>query len=180
MLIPTPERTHRKRRTERRTRTPSPASSRRRTRTRGSSSVSTKAALRGTGSQTDQTPAVRGMKLILGGSVRGRPYGRATGIGAFWENVVGQAVLDDGLRARACSVPPLRLARLRLERVVRHEASMIEWVERSNGGPSQRVVEAGGSLALGSAGCGWEQPRQRRDGPVPPDGLGPASETGRC
>ena len=37
-------------------------------------------------------------------AVRGRPYGRATGIGAFWENVVGQAVLDDGLRARACSV----------------------------------------------------------------------------
>src|SRR5918996_2882551 len=51
-----------------------------------------------------ETVAARGMKLLLGGSVRGRPYGRATGIGAFWENVVGQAVLGDGLRARACSV----------------------------------------------------------------------------
>jgi hypothetical protein len=45
-----------------------------------------------------------GHETQLGGSVRERPYGRATGIGAFWENVVGQAVLDDGLRARACSV----------------------------------------------------------------------------
>jgi hypothetical protein len=27
---------------------------------------------------------------------------------------------------------------------------------------------------------GWEQPRQRRDGSVLPDGPGPASETGRC
>jgi hypothetical protein len=27
---------------------------------------------------------------------------------------------------------------------------------------------------------GWEQPRQRRDGPVLPDGPGPASKTGRC
>ena len=27
---------------------------------------------------------------------------------------------------------------------------------------------------------GWEQPRQRRDGPVPPDGPGPASKTRRC
>jgi hypothetical protein len=27
---------------------------------------------------------------------------------------------------------------------------------------------------------GWEQPRQRRDGSGPPDGLGPANETDRC
>ena len=41
------------------------------------------------------------------------------------------------------------------------------------------------SLKLGAARAwgrrrGWEQPRQRRDGSVPPDGPGPASETGRC
>jgi hypothetical protein len=28
--------------------------------------------------------------------------------------------------------------------------------------------------------AGWEQPRQRRDGSAPPDGLGPASKTERC
>src|SRR5437016_3109887 len=26
----------------------------------------------------------------------------------------------------------------------------------------------------------WEQPRQRRNGSAPPDGLGPASKTERC
>jgi hypothetical protein len=35
---------------------------------------------------------------------------------------------------------------------------MIEWSERSNGGPSQRVVEAGGSLALGAQGAGGSSP----------------------
>ena len=44
------------------------------------------------------------MKLVSWESVRGWPYGRATGIGAFWENVVGQAPFDDGLPARSCSV----------------------------------------------------------------------------
>jgi hypothetical protein len=44
------------------------------------------------------------------------------------------------------------------EHVVRHEASMIEWSERSNGGPSQRVVEAGGSLALEAQGAGGSSP----------------------
>src|SRR5215204_1928154 len=37
-------------------------------------------------------------------AVRAWPYGRSTGTGAFTENVVGQAVLDDELRARAVSV----------------------------------------------------------------------------
>src|SRR5215204_5846513 len=37
-------------------------------------------------------------------AVRARPYGRSTGTGAFAENVVGQAVLDGELRARAVSV----------------------------------------------------------------------------
>ena len=32
----------------------------------------------------------------------------------------------------------------------------------------------------GDAGKGGKQPRQRRDGPVLPDGPGPASEMGRC
>ena len=35
---------------------------------------------------------------------------------------------------------------------------MIEWTERSNGGPSQRVVEAGGSLALEAQGAGGSSP----------------------
>jgi hypothetical protein len=45
-----------------------------------------------------------GMKLSLGGSGlsgAGRTVA-LPGLGAFWENVVGWAVLDDGLRARAC------------------------------------------------------------------------------
>jgi hypothetical protein len=71
----------------------------------------------GEASDRVETLPSRGMKLILGGSVRGRRYGRATGIGAFWENVVGQAVLDDRLRAWLDRWPPVRLARLRLERV---------------------------------------------------------------
>jgi hypothetical protein len=35
---------------------------------------------------------------------------------------------------------------------------VIEWSERSNGGPSQRVVEAGGSLALEAQGAGGSSP----------------------
>jgi hypothetical protein len=35
---------------------------------------------------------------------------------------------------------------------------MIEWSEGSNGGPSQRVVEAGGSLALEAQGAGGSSP----------------------
>jgi hypothetical protein len=54
--------------------------------------------------------------------------------------------------------PPLRLARVCCERVVRHEASMIEWIEIFNGGPSQRVVEAGGSLVLEAQGVGGSSP----------------------
>ena len=60
------------------------------------------------------------MKLVLGGSVWGRPYGRATGIGAFWENVVGRPFWTMGFEPALVRWPPLRLARLRLERVVRH------------------------------------------------------------
>ena len=37
-----------------------------------------------------------------------------------------------------------------------------------------------GQPDLGGARKGGKQPRQRRDGPEPPDGPGPASETGRC
>src|SRR5215207_359250 len=37
-------------------------------------------------------------------AVRAWPYGRSSGTGAFTENAVGQAVLDDELRARAVSV----------------------------------------------------------------------------
>jgi hypothetical protein len=66
--------------------------------------------------------------------------------------------LRDGLRARAFPWPPLRLARMCREHEVRHEASMIEWSVRSNGGPSQRVVEAGGSLALEAQGAGGSSP----------------------
>ena len=42
------------------------------------------------------------------------------------------------------------------------------------------LEQAGGSLAVGTDGEGGKQPRQRRDGPVLPDGSGPASKTGRC
>jgi hypothetical protein len=35
---------------------------------------------------------------------------------------------------------------------------MTEWNERSNGGPSQRAVEAGGSLALEAQGAGGSSP----------------------
>jgi hypothetical protein len=54
--------------------------------------------------------------------------------------------------------PPLRLARLRCEREVRHEALMIEWIGISNCGPSQRVAEAGGSLVLEAQGVGGSSP----------------------
>src|SRR5215211_8281071 len=37
-----------------------------------------------------------------------------------------------------------------------------------------------GAARAGRRRGGWEQPRQRRDRPGLPDGLGPASETGRC
>ena len=57
------------------------------------------------------------------------------------------------------------------EHVVRHEASMIEWSERSNGGPSQRVVEAGGSLALEAQGAGGSGPDN--------DGTGRHRQTAR-
>src|SRR5215218_634260 len=48
-------------------------------------------------------------------SGRGLRFGRL-GRGAFGRTQVGQAGLDDGLRARAIQWPPLRLARLRCER----------------------------------------------------------------
>jgi hypothetical protein len=53
---------------------------------------------------------------------------------------------------------PARLVRVCCERGVRHEASMIEWTERSHGGPSQRVAEAGGSLVLEAQGAGGSGP----------------------
>lgn len=43
---------------------------------------------------------------------------------------------------------------------------------------SQQGGEAGGSLTREAPG-GWEQPRQSRDVPVLPDGVGPASMTKR-
>jgi hypothetical protein len=67
---------------------------------------------------------------------------------------------------RPCDLPGLCC-----ERVVRHEASMIEWTERSNGGPSQRVVEAGGSLALEAQGAGGSSPDN--------DGTGRHRQTAR-
>jgi hypothetical protein len=48
---------------------------------------------------------------------------------------------------------------------------MIEWSERSNGGPSQRVVEAGGSLALEAQGAGGSSPDN--------DGTGRYCQTAR-
>jgi hypothetical protein len=66
---------------------------------------------------------------------------------------------------------PLRLVRLRFERGVRHEASMIEWVEISDCGPSQRVAEAGGSLALEAQGVGGSSPDN--------DGAGRYCQTAR-
>ena len=80
-----------------------------------------------------------------------------------------------GVTGRPCDLP-----RLRLERVVRHEASGIEWSERSNGGPSQRVVEAGGSLALEARGAGASGPDNDGTGRYCQTARGPASETGRC
>ncbi len=65
--------------------------------------------------------------------------------------------------------------------VVRHEAPCNRAVMK---GHRLRPVAAGrrswGQPDLGGAGKGGKQPRQRRDGPAPPDDPGPASETGRC
>jgi hypothetical protein len=80
-------------------------------------------------------------------------------------------LLLDGLRGRVSRWPPLRLARVRFERGVRHEASMIEWVEISDCGPSQRVAEAGGSLALEAQGVGGSSPDN--------DGAGRYCQTAR-
>jgi hypothetical protein len=44
---------------------------------------------------------------------------------------------------------------------------------------SQRSGRSWGQPDPGDAGEGGKQPRQRRDAPVLPDGVGPASETGR-
>lgn len=64
---------------------------------------------------------------------------------------------------------------------VRHEAPHVR-VEMK--GLHLRPVAAGrrswGQSEPGDAGEGGKQPRQRRDGSVPPDDPGPASETGRC
>jgi len=43
-----------------------------------------------------------------------------------------------------------------------------------------RPAKLGAAGLAGTRQPGGKQPRQRRDGPVPPDGSGPASETGRC
>jgi hypothetical protein len=48
---------------------------------------------------------------------------------------------------------------------------MTEWNERSNGGPSQRVAEAGGSLALEAQGAGGSSPDN--------DGTGRHCQTAR-
>ena len=52
------------------------------------------------------------------------------------------------------------------------------------GGSPSSLGRRSGLTELGAArarrcGCGWEQPRQRRDGSAPSDGPGPASETER-
>jgi hypothetical protein len=50
-------------------------------------------------------PAARGMKMVLGRLLSGAdPTVGRSGTGAFWEDAVGQAALDDALRARACSL----------------------------------------------------------------------------
>ena len=63
---------------------------------------------------------------------------------------------------------------------VRHEALFV----RGEVGVLPRWARRSGLMKLGAArarrcGCGWEQPRQRRDGSAPSDGPGPASETER-
>jgi hypothetical protein len=74
-------------------------------------------------------------------------------------------------RGLVCFGRPCDLPGLCCEHEVRHEASMIEWTERSNGGPSQRVVEAGGSLALEAQGAGGSGPDN--------DGTGRHRQTAR-
>src|SRR5450432_3532422 len=65
---------------------------------------------------------------------------------------------------------------------VRHEAPVWPSGGERPLSPGRRSgrAEAGGSLSLGGAREGGKQPRRRRDASVPPDGAGPASETGRC
>ena len=57
-------------------------------------------------------PAARGMNSGLGGSVWPRAYGRVMRDRGLLGERSRQAVLDDGLRARAFRWPPLRLARV--------------------------------------------------------------------
>ena len=45
---------------------------------------------------------------------------------------------------------------------------------------SQQAGASWGQPDPGGAGEGGQQPRQRRDGPVLPDGSGPASKFRRC
>src|SRR5262249_55910071 len=69
-------------------------------------------------------PAVTLDRLDAGG-VRVGEYGATVRDGGIWERTqVGQAVGSYGLRARWCTWPPLRLARMCRERGVRHEASI--------------------------------------------------------
>ena len=87
------------------------------------------------------------MKIMLGGLLSGVwPYGRLTGTGAFWENAAGQAVLDDGLRARAFLCwPPLRLARIVLR-------ARIGRCRLPAGSPVSSMRGGGGVAVSGSVG----------------------------
>lgn len=83
-------------------------------------------------------------------------------------------------RRRRAGEPVMRIIRY-ADDFVRHEAPHVR-VEMK--GLHLRSVAAGrrswGQSDPGDAGEGGKQPRQRRDGPALPDGLGPASKTRRC
>ena len=83
-------------------------------------------------------------------------------------------------KRRRSGVPAMRFVRY-ADDFVRHEAPCNR-VEMK--GLHLRPVAAGhrswGQSEPGDAGPGGKQPRQRRDGTVPPDDPGPASKTGRC
>ncbi len=81
---------------------------------------------------------------------------------------------------RRAGMPTMRIVRY-ADDFVRHEAPHVR-VEMK--GLHRWPVAAGrrswGQSDPGDAGEGGKQPRQRRDIPVLPDGVGPASETRRC
>ncbi len=92
-----------------------------------------------------------------------------------------EAIKDEFDRFKAADLSEVELEYLFVDGSVRHEAPCNRAVMK---GHRLRPVAAGrrswGQPDLGGAGKGGKQPRQRRDGPAPPDDPGPASETGRC